>query len=279
MKVLKISLLLFLSLFFQYSYSTGLINEISIKTFDDNAPVKPGNIWIFIMAGQSNMAGRGTIEPQDTITNKHIITIDSENNWIVARQPLHFYEPGLKGLDCGTSFALELLKHIPDSITIAMVPCAVGGSSVFQWLNDEQHRGINLLSNFREKVHLAQNKGVIKGVLWHQGESNANKTDLPVYKDALTQLFSLFREYIRNDEIPIIMGELGKFAIPEEKAERFEEVNKIIREIASEYDHVFYISSDGLEHSGDNLHFNSAAQRELGKRYARKYIEIHHNKP
>jgi len=279
MKVLKINLFLFLSLFFQYSYSTGLIYEISIETLDANVPVKQENIWIFMMAGQSNMAGRGTIEPQDTITNKRILTIDSENNLMDAREPLHFYEPGLKGLDCGISFAQELLKHIPDSITIAMVPCAVGGSSVFQWLNDEQHRGVNLLGNFREKVHLAQNKGVIKGVLWHQGESNANAPDLPEYKDALTQLFSLFREYIRNDEIPIIMGELGKFAIPEEKAERFEEVNKIIREIASEYDHVFYVPSDGLNHLGDNLHFNSAAQRELGKRYARKYIEIHHNKP
>ena len=152
------------------------------NSVDDNVPVNPENIWIFMMAGQSNMAGRGAIEPQDTVTNNRIITIDSDNNWVIARQPLHFYEPGLKGLDCGMSFALELLNHIPDSITIALVPCAVGGSSVFQWLNDEQHRGENLLSNFREKVQLAQNKGVIKGVLWHQGESNANAADLPVFK-------------------------------------------------------------------------------------------------
>lgn len=244
------------------------------NSVDDNVPSNPENIWIFMMAGQSNMAGRGAIEPQDTITHERIITIDSDNNWVIARQPLHFYEPGLKGLDCGISFALELLNHIPDSITIALVPCAVGGSSVFQWLNDEQHRIVNLLSNFREKVKLAQTRGVIKAVLWHQGESNANTADLPVYKDALMQLFSLFRGYIDHNEIPIIMGELGKFAIPDEKAERFEKVNKIIRSIAEENNHIYYVPSDGLDHNGDNLHFDSAAQRELGRRYTGKYMEF-----
>jgi hypothetical protein len=274
MSVLKNSLLLYVCMLLANGYSLGCKNEILPDALEENIPVKQENIWIFIMAGQSNMAGRGTIESQDTITNKRILTINSDNNWIVAREPLHFYEPALKGLDCGMSFALELLKHIPDSITIALVPSAVGGSSVFQWLNDEQHRGVNLLSNFKEKVQLSQNKGVVKGVLWHQGESNANKADLPVYKDALLKLFVRFRKYIDNDELPIILGELGKFAIPEEKAGNFEEVNKVIRNLASEYEFIHYVLSDGLDHLGDHLHFNSAAQRELGKRYARKYLEI-----
>ncbi|MGC9342354.1 MAG: sialate O-acetylesterase [Bacteroidales bacterium] len=232
------------------------------------------NLWIFMMAGQSNMAGRGKIEAQDQVTNKRILTIDENNNWIVAREPLHFYEPNGAGLDCGMSFARELLKHVPDSISIAMIPCAVGGSSVFQWLNDEEHRGVKLLSNYWEKVQLSKEKGTIKGILWHQGERNANETDLPIYKDALLQLFTKFRVSIGNNELPIILGEIGRFAEPEEKAGYFAGINQIIRNVAANNNNLHFISSEGLEDRGDNLHFNSASQRELGKRYAERYVEI-----
>src|SRR6478735_4229278 len=59
--------------------------------------------WIFIMAGQSNMAGRGLVEPEDTLVNKRILTIDSEAHLIIAKEPLHWYEPSRTGLDCGYS--------------------------------------------------------------------------------------------------------------------------------------------------------------------------------
>ena len=45
----------------------------------------PDNFWIFIMAGQSNMAGRGFVEPEDTIPNKRILTINKDNKWIYAK--------------------------------------------------------------------------------------------------------------------------------------------------------------------------------------------------
>ena len=209
------------------------------------------------------------------VTNKRIITINSDNSWIIAKEPLHFYESG--GLDCGMSFAQEMLKHVPDSITIAMVPCAVGGSSVFQWLNNDEHRGVKLLSNFREKVQLGKQKGIIKGILWHQGERNANETDLPLYKDALLQSFSKFRESVVNDELPIVLGEIGRFAEPEEKAGYFEEINQIIRTVADENENLYSVSSEGLGDRGDHLHFNSQGQRELGKRYAYIMMEILQN--
>jgi len=274
MRELLSGLFLLLFILIVNSQILGCKKEVETGISGENESVFKENTWIFFMVGQSNMAGRGTIESQDTITNKRILTIDSENNWIVAKEPLHFYELNFAGLDCGMSFAGKLIKHIPDSITIALVPCAVGGSSVFEWLNDENHRGVNLLSNFRKKVQLSRKKGTIKGILWHQGESNANETDLPEYKDALLQLFGKFRASIENDELPIILGEIGKFAEPEEKAGYFEEINQIIRTVAAGNDNFYYVSSEGMEHKGDHLHFNSKGQRELGKRYAEKYIEV-----
>ncbi|MDX9881189.1 MAG: sialate O-acetylesterase [Prolixibacteraceae bacterium] len=230
-------------------------------------------VWVFLMAGQSNMAGRGAIEAPDLVTNDRILSINSENEWIIAKEPLHFYELS-DALDCGMSFAQEMLKHVPDSVTIAMVPCAVGGSSVFQWLNDEKHRNVKLFTNFTEKVQLSKKKGVIKGILWHQGERNANDTDLPDYENALLQLFSKFRASVGNNELPIILGEIGRFAEPDEKALCFEKINQIIRTVASRNDNLGFVSSEGLDHRGDHLHFNSEGQRELGRRYAMKYMEI-----
>lgn len=246
--------------------------ELEDTLAKETEPENP-NVWIFMMAGQSNMAGRGGIEPQDLVSNERIIAINNKDQWVGAKEPLHFYEPNAAGLDCGMSFAQELLVKVPDSVTIALVPCAVGGSSVFQWLNNEEHRGVALLSNFYQKVALAKKRGVIKGILWHQGESNANAGDLPNYSDALLGLFTKFRTAVKNDDPPIIMGELGRFAKPEGKAAYFEEMNTLLLKIAEGDDSLFLVSSEGLDHKGDNLHFNSAAQRELGKRFAEIMIQ------
>tara|TARA_R110000868_G_scaffold108065_1_gene295309 strand:+ start:10937 stop:11776 length:840 start_codon:yes stop_codon:yes gene_type:complete len=244
-----------------------------VDTGEKETKSEDPNIWIFLMAGQSNMAGRGGIELQDLVSNERIIAINSRNQWVGAKEPLHFYEPNAAGLDCGMSFAQELLAKVPDSVTIALVPCAVGGSSVFQWVDNEEHRGVALLSNFYQKVALARKKGVIKGIIWHQGESNANAGDLPNYSDALLGVFTKFRVAVTNDDLPIVMGELGRFARPEEKAAYFDDINTILAQIEEGDDSLFLVSSEGLDHRGDNLHFNSAAQRELGKRYAEVMIQ------
>ena len=94
------------------------------------------NVWVFIMAGQSNMAGRGIVEPEDTVSDKRIFSINKDGQIIIAKEPLHFYEPERTGLDCGLSFAKTLITKIPDSISILIIPTAVGGSSISQWLGD-----------------------------------------------------------------------------------------------------------------------------------------------
>ena len=76
----------------------------------DTFPAKE-NVWIFIMAGQSNMAGRGFVEPGDTLPDPRIITLDKSNNWVYAKEPLHYYTPELSGLDCGMSFASVITSY------------------------------------------------------------------------------------------------------------------------------------------------------------------------
>ena len=178
--------------------------------FRKNFPQKR-DVWIFIMAGQSNMAGRGVVEPPDTLSNPHILTINRNNEIIIAKEPLHFYEPNLTGLDCGVSFARELIKH-RNSITILLVPAAVGGSSSTQWLGDSLHRNVRLLSNFKARVEAVKKYGTIKGILWHQGEADTEPKLIPGYEERLRKIFTQLRSYCDNATLPIVIGELGSFS-------------------------------------------------------------------
>lgn len=231
------------------------------------------NVWVFIMAGQSNMAGRGFVESGDTIPDAQIITINERNQWIIAKEPLHFYQPKMTGLDCGMSFARELTKHLNSNITIALLPCAVGGSSIDYWLNDSLFNGINLKSNFMEKVDLAKKHGIIKGIIWHQGESDAFPDKIPVYYEKLNNLVSFFRDYTGNPNLPIILGELGSYPVSENMKTNWELINNIIRRVTHEDENAFLVKTNHLKAGNDNIHFNSKSLRLLGKKYSRVYLK------
>ena len=231
------------------------------------------NLWVFLLTGQSNMAGRGFVEPQDTISSKRILTIDKTGQWIYAKEPLHFYEPKMAGLDCGISFGRQLLEAVPNNVTIAILPCAVGGSSIEQWLNDETHRDVQLLSNFKNKVDIAKKQGTIKGILWHQGESDANEKRIPNYVENLEKLTKQFRQIVGNDSLPIILGQLGRYAEPNKKRQQWRAINKIIRNYARKNAYTDVISSKGLNEKGDKVHFDGASQREMGKRFATQFLK------
>lgn len=230
---------------------------------------KQKETWIFIMAGQSNMAGRGNVEAQDTITSPRILTINKENNIIKAKEPIHFYEPNLKGVDCGLSFAKTLTQELNENITILLIPTAVGGSSSRQWLGDSVHRNVKLLSNFKEKVAFAKTQGTIKGILWHQGESDANPKAIPLYKDNLTKLFSVFREEVGNSKLPILIGELGAYS---KTPIEWNAINEIIKQYITSDSNAYLISTNDLVHKGDFIHFDSQGQRLIGQRFAEAYL-------
>ncbi len=238
----------------------------------DNLPSKD-NFWIFLMGGQSNMAGRGLIAPEDTIPHPRILTINSNNEWILAKEPLNVFEPRMRGLDCGLSFARKLLDSVADSITIGIIHCAVGGSSIQQWLGDSVHREVKLSSNLKEKAAFAQRFGTIKGILWHQGESDANTGAIPVYYDKLHQVMTEFRSSLGNDKLPIIMGELGSFAVPAVKQARRDTINEIIHRYADAHDHTYVIDTEDLTPKSDSTHFDAPSQRIMGARYAEIYLK------
>ncbi len=233
------------------------------------------NLWVFILAGQSNMAGRGQVEPQDTLPNPRVLTINQQGEIVIAKSPLHFYEPSRTGLDLGHRFGNVMAEHLPDSISLLIVPTAVGGSRIAQWLGDDEFRGVRLLTNFRQKVELANSVGTTKAVLWHQGESDSNKRDIPMYRQRLTELFTRFREYAGDHQLPVILGELG---LHDKNAENRSRINEVIHNYAGDDSRSAVIPTTDLSHVGDSTHFNSEALRTMGERYAEIYLNHFYSK-
>jgi len=231
---------------------------LSILLTSDNINIE--NIWIYVMAGQSNMSGRALIYKSDTLTSSRILMIDENNKIIKAQEPLHRYEPN-QGLDCGVPFANRLLSRVAKNITILLVPCAISGTSIDEWLNNKSHKNIKLLSNFEDKVKIASRYGTIKGILWHQGEANANEKGIINYENKLKFLFYKFKK-ITN--CPIYSGEIGKFT-----NKRFgkytNEINSIIRKVNNNL-----VKTDDFTDIGDSLHFDSKSERLFGIRLADK---------
>jgi hypothetical protein len=255
----------------QCSFAQGSENTSFPKqtTMANDLPSKQ-HVWAFLMAGQSNMAGRGTVEPSDTIPDPRILTIDQKNQIVVAKEPLHYYEPTRTGLDCGLSFARTLLKSLPDNVTILLVPTAVGGSSIQQWLEDSTWRDVKLLSNAKEKITVASKVGVFKGILWHQGEANANTIDdIEKHPARLRALASILRDITGNKNLPFLIGELGSFS---DNAELFQKLNDQLHAYSKTDKNSAVISTSDLPHKGDNLHFNSEAQRKMGERFALTFV-------
>jgi hypothetical protein len=269
-------ILLLILIVYSFVFCEDLKNETRTQFFPrkelkaENIPDKE-SLWVFILAGQSNMAGRGLVEPQDTIPSERVLTINKDGEIIVAKEPLHFYEPSVRGLDCGLSFGKTLSTKVPDSISILLIPTAVGGSSISQWLGDSIYRQVQLLTNFKEKVEVGKKFGQIKGILWHQGESDAKPNRIPLYKDRLIHLFGKFREIAGNKNLPILIGELPSFPRNHENKMKINEQLRLYSSIDSNSD---VIKVSDLQHKGDNVHFNSEGQRILGERYANEYIRI-----
>jgi hypothetical protein len=231
---------------------------------------KKKNVWIFIMAGQSNMAGRGFVEPQDTVSNPRILSINKNNEIILAKEPLHFYEPNLTGLDCGLSFGRQLIQDIDRSIKVLLIPTAVGGSSTYQWLGDSLHRNVKLLSNFKQRVEAAKKYGTVKGILWHQGESDTDSSSILGYDERLEKIFTQFRIIVGDVNLPIILGELGSFSNNQANWDR---INKAIQNYILRDEHAFVVETRDLKSKEDKIHFTSEGQRLMGERMAKKFVE------
>ncbi|MBB6003479.1 sialate O-acetylesterase [Arcicella rosea] len=265
---------------------------ISLLVTSFKALSQDKNFYIFLSFGQSNMEGNAKFEPQDTVNVDSRFQVmeavdcpnlgRSKGNWYTAVPPLCRCYTGITPVDY---FGRAMLANLPEKVRIGIINVAVGGCKIElfdknnyesyvtttpNWLRNmvKEYDG-NPYGRLVEMAKLAQKDGVIKGILLHQGESNTNdslwtKKVKGVYDNLIGDL------HLKAKKVPLLAGE----TVNADQGGICASMNKIIATLPETIKNAHVISSSGCTDAADNLHFNAAGYRELGKRYAEKMLSL-----
>lgn len=222
---------------------------------------------LFVLAGQSNMAGRGKVAAKDTKVHARVLSLTKSGTWEPAVDPLHFDKPKIVGVGLGRTFAFQYANEHP-GVTVGLIPCAVGGSPISSWTPGGFHAQTKLhpYDDALSRCKLAMQAGQIKGVLWHQGESDTKPELSATYGNNLQTVIEQFRLDTHTPDVPWIIGQLGQFADKPWTEER-KQVDQAHQQLVTQVTNTVFVASTGLEHKGDKTHFSAPYIREFGRRY------------
>ena len=224
-----------------------------------NFPSDPEKFHLYILLGQSNMVGDNTVEAIDRQTNPRILMQNSNGTWSLAAEPLHGVGTGM-----GMAFARDLIQDLPPDVTIGLLPLAFGGTDIIYWLP-----GGAGWANSTNRISLAQGIGTFKGILWHQGESDSGtREQANPWQGRLLTLIDNYRQILGNENVPFLAGELGRFLSQRPGYGFFFIINDNLQPLPEQRNLTAVVSSAGLDHLGDNLHFSASTNRVFGRRYA-----------
>src|SRR5690606_3114223 len=133
--------------------------------------------------------------------------LDKSNEWVLAKDPLHFDRPKAVGVGPGMGFAKEMIKG-KNNLSIGLIPCALGGSPIKAWKSGGEFTSVHPYDEAIKRAKIAMKRGVLKGILWHQGESDSNIEDSKVYLANLVALIGHIREDLGVPDLPFIAGQL-----------------------------------------------------------------------
>ncbi|KAL5714056.1 hypothetical protein ACHQM5_016068 [Ranunculus cassubicifolius] len=236
-----------------------------------NAELQPTKN-IFILAGQSNMAGRGGVfddkwdgvVPTQCQPNPLIFRLSAELDWEEAKEPLHA-DIDLNrtcGVGPGMAFANAIQEMVPKIGSVGLVPCAIGGTNISEW-----RRGMKLYNQlvYRTKASL-EGGGTIRAMLWYQGESDTiNRVDAENYQANLEEFFEDLRHDLQFPRLPIIQVALASAEGPYEHIVRHAQLGLRLL-------NVWCVDAKGLQLKEDHLHLTTLAQVRLGQMLAQEFI-------
>ncbi len=241
------------------------------------------NRLVFLLIGQSNMEGAAVPQSEeDVAVNERAFLLAYTNDkgrkreynkWYYAKPPLH--SPWRTAIGPGDWFGKTMAAALPEEYTVALVPCAISGVDIdffrkgivskrrdeFSIPPDNKREGAYEM--VLEKALLAAKVGKISGILFHQGESDSGQM---VWLDKVKEMVNDLRTDLDIPDLPFLAGELYyKGACAGH--------NSILRKIPERIENSYRISAEGLN-GIDSFHFDTEGQRELGRRYAEKMLEI-----
>lgn len=232
-----------------------------------------GTFHVFLLLGQSNMAGFPKAQDSDKEKNPRVLVLGFDDNpklnreankWDVACPPLHEAWAGAVGV--GDWFGKTMAKRYPDDDIIGLVPCALSGQKIETFMKSTTDSKYEWIV---ERCKMAQVKGgIIEGILFHQGESNNGD---PTWPGKVGTLVKDLKKDLNLGDIPVLVGELlysGGCAGH----------NVLVNQLPGIIKNCHLISAkDLLVDPSDtewNLHFSHDSMVTLGKRYAEKMIEV-----
>ncbi|KAK6256542.1 hypothetical protein QUC31_000001 [Theobroma cacao] len=248
-------------------------------------PVKCQNLLqqklnIIILAGQSNMAGRGGVA-NDTATgiptwdgvvppqcqpNPSIIRLSADLAWVQAREPIHADIDARKtnGIGPGMPFANAVLTKDSNFGVVGLVPCAVGGTAISEW-----QKGQFLYEQLVKRAQMAlQSGGVYRAMLWYQGETDTfSQEDVKLYKGRLKRFFNDLRSDLQAPMLPIFQVALASGEGP-----YIEEVREA--QLGIGLPNVKCVDAKGLPLGPDGLHLTTLSQVRLGEMLANAFLRF-----
>ncbi len=216
----------------------------------------PGKV--FLLIGQSNMAGRAALEDGDDQPIPRVLLLDDKGKWIPATNPLNRFASdrkvfSMQRISPGFGFAQAVSKAFPDA-TIGLISNARGGTSVEQW-----QKGQPLYDNTIKRLQAVKSLK-IDGVIWHQGEANR---DDPKYLGKLQNVIDSLRADLKSPSLPFVAGEIYGEA----------PVNDLLGQLPGKVSATGVASASSLK-VFDKVHFDRQSQITLGERYAEQMLKL-----
>jgi len=266
---------------------------LSFGAIQANAAPDP-NFHIYIAYGQSNMGGTADAQSADKVENPRFKIFATQTCSGKGRNTLGDVYPAVPSLfNCGSSismadwFGRTMADSMPD-VTIGIIPVAVGGASIKlfdqdqyasylagaeSWLQNyakEYERDGNVTKTIIDIAKKAQQVGVIKGFIFHQGETDGGYADWPkIVKKTRDDILKALD--MSSDTVPFVAGELLRDGCC---------YSDRVSKLSNTMDNTYYASSEGLGGNGqDRYHFNHDAYVEFGKRYAEQMLKALNRKP
>jgi hypothetical protein len=251
--------------------AASALSPLGAQAKDDTAPPD-----VFILAGQSNMSGRGLLSDlsaAERMPDPAIRSYGNDGQWHDAVEPLDdatgqidaVSADAQAGVGPGLFFARAL--RVQEHRAIVLVPCAKGGSEIVQWATGGGRD--TLYGSCVARVRAAG--GHLAGILWYQGETDAEHPRA-VAADWHTQFVAVmqgFRRDLDAAHLPVALVELADAPGPPDGSVKFPSWGLIQRQQARRMlDCSISVSAEGLPLKEDRLHLTTAAQRVVGAKLA-----------
>jgi len=248
----------------------GLLALAVPHFYGQQQPSSPGappkEMAVYLLIGGSNMAGRAEIPADAEAVLDRCYLLNDQNQWEPARNPLNRYsaiskDATLQKLGPGYAFAKKMLER-DKTATIGLIVNALDeDAKIKTWLGKSESYW-----SARRRAKAALRDGMVKGVLWHQGESDHNAPES--YVESLQAVISNVRSDASDFSLPFVTAQVP--GAPE--------INAQLGRLPERTHAIAVVSTDDLTLTEDK-YFDAKSQLLLGERYAEQMIRLQAARP